>query len=62
MQDLEAKNTELHTGIYIPEMTPEDLTEAINQAKANGAKGVSFFDGGAFTKEKLEAVKAASEE
>ena len=43
-------------------MTPEDLTEAINQAKANGAKGVSFFDGGAFTKEKLEAVKAASEE
>ena len=62
VQDLEAKNTELHTGIYIPEMTPEDLTEAINQAKANGAKGVSFFDGGAFTKEKLEAVKAASEE
>ncbi len=43
-------------------MSPEEVTEAINQAKANGAKGVSFFDGNAFTPEKLAAVKAASEE
>ncbi|WBL22860.1 family 10 glycosylhydrolase [Zunongwangia sp. HRR-M8] len=61
VNDLKGQNTQLHTGIYIPEMTPEDITKSIQLAKENGAKGVSFFDGGAFTDEKLEAVKKASE-
>ncbi|MDT0675880.1 putative glycoside hydrolase [Autumnicola musiva] len=57
VEDLKAKDVELHTGVYIPEMSPEELLEAINQAKNNGARGVSFFDGGAFTDEKLKVVR-----
>ena len=29
-------------------------------AKENGAKGISFFDGNALTKEQLKAIKEAS--
>ncbi|MEP2240171.1 MAG: family 10 glycosylhydrolase [Maribacter sp.] len=57
--DLEGKNTELHTGIYVPEMTVNQLKEAINQAKSNGANGVSFFDGPAITKEQWNVIKAS---
>ncbi len=57
VQDLETTQTELHTGLYVPEMTAEELTEAIAQAKENGAKGVSFFDGPALTDEQLKVIK-----
>ncbi len=55
--DLAGKNVELHTGIYIPEMTDEELKQAIQIAKDNGASGVSFFDGNALTDEKLQVIK-----
>ncbi len=57
VEDLKGKNTELHTGIYVPEMTGEELEEAIRQAKNNGAKGVSFFDGPAITEEQWQIIK-----
>ena len=57
VKDLEGKNTELHTGIYLPGMSGEEVSQAIQLAKENGAKGVSFFDGGAFTPEQFEALK-----
>ena len=57
--DLEGKNTELHTGIYVPEMTPQQLKEAMHQARSNGAKGVSFFDGPAITQEQWQVIKAS---
>ncbi|WP_037317894.1 putative glycoside hydrolase [Salegentibacter sp. Hel_I_6] len=60
--DLKGTDTELHTGIYLPELNVEELKEAINYARENGAKGVAFFDGGAFTPEKLEAIKASKED
>ncbi len=60
VEDLEGKNTDLHTGIYVPPMSAEDVTQAINLAKENGAKGISFFDGNALTKEQLKAIKEAS--
>ena len=60
VEDLKGKNTDLHTGIYLPPMSAEDVTQAINLAKENGAKGISFFDGNALTKEQLEAIKEAS--
>lgn len=59
VEDLEATKTELHTGLYVPEMSAEELTEAIVQARKNGAKGVSFFDGPALTDEQLQAIKAS---
>ena len=57
--DLEGRNTDLHTGIYLPPMNGEDLKAAIEIARENGAKGVSFFDGGALTEEHYQAIKDA---
>lgn len=57
--DLEGRDTELHTGIYVPEMTVSQLKEAIHQAKSNGANGVSFFDGPAITDEQWQVIKAS---
>ncbi|PCJ95519.1 MAG: hypothetical protein COA50_10010 [Flavobacteriaceae bacterium] len=43
LKDLEGKNTQLHTGIYIPEMTAEEVAKAIAVVKESGASGVAFF-------------------
>jgi uncharacterized lipoprotein YddW (UPF0748 family) len=55
--DLKEKDTELHTGIYVPEMSVQEIEDAIHHARENGAKGVSFFDGPALTAEQLEAIR-----
>ena len=55
--DLEKGNVELHTGIYVPEMKAKDLLTAMNLAKQNGAKGVSFFDGPAISEDQWELIK-----
>ncbi|MCF8715400.1 hypothetical protein JM658_11220 [Joostella atrarenae] len=60
VKDLQGKNTELHTGIFVPPMSAADVTKAIKLAKDNGAKGISFFDGNALTDEQLEAIKASN--
>lgn len=57
VKDLKGGNTALHTGIYLPLMNGQEVAEAIELAKANGARGVSFFDGNAFTDEHFEAVR-----
>ena len=57
VKDLEGKNTELHTGIYVPQMSAEELEQAINHVKANGAKGASFFDGPAITDDQWKVIK-----
>lgn len=62
VEDLKAKDVALYTGIYVPPMSATEVTKAIQMAKENGAKGVSFFDGTALTEEQLLAIKAASEE
>ncbi len=59
VKDLADKKTELHTGIYVPPLSAEDLKKAIEQAKANGAKGVAFFDGPAITDEQFKVIKAS---
>lgn len=61
VRDLENTGTELHTGLYLPELTVESLREAVDQAKANGAKGVSFFDGPALTDAMLQMIKETKE-
>lgn len=60
--DLSAGKTELHTGIYVPNMSGQDISDAIGYALDNGAKGVSFFDGPALNAEQLVAIKAFKKE
>lgn len=57
VKDLEGKNVQLHTGLYMPELSDKEVLEAINLAKTNGASGVSFFDGPAITKEQWVVIK-----
>ena len=59
VMDLENKNVDLHAGLYIPTLSGEDLSEAILQAKENGAKGVALFNGNALKDEHYEAIKNA---
>ncbi len=59
VKDLKGKPVELHTGIYLPPMSPEEVGIAIQLAKDNGASGVSFFDGHAITDEQFKAIKAS---
>jgi uncharacterized lipoprotein YddW (UPF0748 family) len=44
ISDLKGKSTELHTGLYIPEMTDKEVASAIQTVKDAGASGVAFFD------------------
>ncbi|AIM61149.1 hypothetical protein IX49_11670 [Cellulophaga lytica] len=60
VKDLKNSNTELHTGIYVPNMSVSDLEKAILLAKDNGAKGVSIFDGNALTDEQYAVIKKLS--
>lgn len=55
--DLSSKNTQLHTGVFVPAMNASELAEAIKQARENGAKGISFFDGNALSEEHLKTIK-----
>ncbi|ALJ04187.1 hypothetical protein APS56_03065 [Pseudalgibacter alginicilyticus] len=59
--DLEGKATELHTGLFTPKLSPEDLETAIQYAKDNGAKGVAFFDDYHMTEEQFEVIKNSKE-
>lgn len=59
MQDLEGRSTELHTGLYTPKLSPEDLKSAIQYVKDNGASGVSFFDDYTLTDEQFEVIKTS---
>ncbi len=56
VRDLQNKNIALHTGLYLPTMSAQDVTEALRYAKQNGAKGVAFFDGNAIKDEHFEAI------
>ena len=57
VKDLKGKNTQLHTGIFVPNMKPAELKSALELARENGAKGVSFFDGSAITDEQWIVIK-----
>ncbi|WP_258098222.1 hypothetical protein [Marinoscillum pacificum] len=57
VSDLSARETELHTGLFIPSIPADQLKEAFEQAKTNGAKGVALFDAGALMEEHLAVIK-----
>lgn len=61
VKDLSFRDVDLHTGIFVPPMSGEEVAKAIVLAKENGAKGISFFDGNALTSEHLRAIKMAQE-
>ncbi|MBL7472390.1 putative glycoside hydrolase [Robertkochia sediminum] len=56
VKDLETKNTQLHTGLFIPSLSPEELRMAVLEAKDHGAKGVALFDAGALKPAHLEVI------
>ncbi|MEE9361569.1 MAG: family 10 glycosylhydrolase [Cellulophaga sp.] len=58
VKDLEGKDVELHTGVLVSGMSSAAITEAIQYAKDNGARGVAFYDGPAITEEQLAAIKS----
>lgn len=39
----------LYSGLFIPELTPDELIDAVDHARTGGADGVSVFDVGAMT-------------
>lgn len=58
VEDVSDKNIKINTGIYIPDFkTADELREAILLAKNNGAKGITFYDGGALSDVFLEEIK-----
>ncbi|WP_148870751.1 putative glycoside hydrolase [Tenacibaculum adriaticum] len=58
VEDVKEKGIGINTGVYLPPFkSSEELKQAILLAKENGAKGVTFFDGPALTKDYLEIIK-----
>ncbi len=58
VSDVEGRSIGLNTGLYLPPFqSAAELKEAIFQAKDNGAKGVTFFDGNALTEDYLNVIK-----
>jgi uncharacterized lipoprotein YddW (UPF0748 family) len=49
--------TPLYSGLYLPNLTPEDLGEAVRIARASGAAGVSLFPMGRLSDEHLARLR-----
>lgn len=47
----------LHAGLYLPDLAPDDLKEAIRQARGAGAAGVSLFELGSLKDEHLPVLR-----
>ncbi|HKI96183.1 MAG TPA: hypothetical protein VJ992_12925 [Gemmatimonadales bacterium] len=47
----------LYSGLYLPSLTPDELTQAVALARANGANGVSLFESGGITEAHAAALK-----
>jgi uncharacterized lipoprotein YddW (UPF0748 family) len=60
VEDLRGTGIEINTGIYLPSFTSRhDLRQAIDLAKNNGAKGITFFDGSALNPEFIAEIRRA---
>jgi uncharacterized lipoprotein YddW (UPF0748 family) len=47
--DALAPDTPLYSGLFVPELTPDQLVSAVEYARAGGASGISLFDVGSMT-------------
>jgi uncharacterized lipoprotein YddW (UPF0748 family) len=52
-------NTPLYSGLYLPQLSPEQLREAVVSARQAGAAGVSFFESGRLSDEHVLLLKEA---
>ena len=59
VQALRGSGTELNAGLYVPALTPGDLSQAIHLARGAGATGFSLFDLNPLTDDHIAAVEAA---
>ena len=57
LADLQAKTTELSSGVYVPSLSPEEIPDVIRMVKAQGAAGITFFDANALKAAHLEQIK-----
>ena len=62
VRDLAGKDTQLHTGLFIPSLSPAELEEAIQEARENGARGVALFDAGALKPDHLDVIRKLSKQ
>lgn len=60
VNDVINTQTQVHTGLYLPDFADGGFKEAIEHAIKNGAKGVSFFDGPSLTENQLKIIKSVS--
>lgn len=49
----------LYTGLYVPDLPPAELGQAVDRALAGGARGVSLFQGGTLTPAHWQEFSAA---
>jgi uncharacterized lipoprotein YddW (UPF0748 family) len=49
----------LYTGLYVPDLPPAALADAVRRAQAGGARGISVFEGNMLTADYLEALTPA---
>lgn len=59
VKDLETTDTKLHTGVFVPGITPKEMEVVIRQARDNGAAGIAFFNATALTDEHLKVIKSS---
>jgi hypothetical protein len=58
VQDVKHKGIGVNTGVYLPPFkSANELKTAILLAKANGAKGVTFYDGNALTEDHMKMIR-----
>ncbi len=56
VQDVEGK-FDIHTGVFMPDLTGADLEKVIRLAKENGAVGISLFSGESIKDEHYEVLR-----
>ncbi len=52
----------LMSGLYLPDLNPNQLGKAIRECRANGAHGVSLFDLGALSKKHMAQIQILSQD
>ena len=62
VEDVKGTGIKINTGVYLPSFNARhELREAIDLAKSNGAKGITFFDGPALNPGFIAEIRKAKE-
>lgn len=60
IKEIRGRGQSYISGLYVPELTPQELQEAIQISKDAGANGVSLFSGSSLSEQHLAVVKQVS--